>query len=673
MEFIIEVSENVWIRTTEIGGEYSFDNINWNFITSGPVKIINKSINNVNVFFYNSIDLPNEFSYFICGSDNITFDSESGTICQINVNEVFNYPGFINNGSISTDGYKNIIVKNLFINNNSSFLDTNAGWIGQSFFGKAGSGQIINCSSNGSINNSGCGGILGGGSANSSFENGVIVDNCSSTGSITGPSAGGIVGIGGGLNGGLITVLNSYSTGNILGSGAGGIFGGSGGDSGIAIAENCYSTGGIGEDAGGIFGTQSGEDSGRASAFNCYSSGVIIGKNAGGIFGSKSAITSGFTKASNCYTTGALTGLDTGGIYGNFFNSSSSEAENCYTSGIGGVVGGIYAGNSSDNPFGDKGNYSELNNEGEGWTLINAKNTLLNTPNYNSSNQIVNRVGTVWTDISVNPLEPNEPWLLTQIGYSPYTLSLQRTFSSSIQSGESTNPVVNTFYTSYSILSINNQLPSIFNQININSSNGSILTTSTLPEGIYNLWILSSINPYSITEYQLNVSNIFICYNEGTTVLTQINNNLQYKKIQDLRPNDLIQTYKHGLLPIKQIGKRIIRNGKTPLNSMYKIAKHGNLTEDLIVSGSHNILIDNYPKNHKIIKNNPYSRIDGKVRILASNYPNSQQLKDNNEYTLYHIVLGGENPRYGIYVNGGLLSESTTMWDFKKFGFIPLN
>jgi len=175
----------------------------------------------------------------------------------------------------------------------------------------------------------------------------------------------------------------------------------------------------------------------------------------------------------------------------------------------------------------------------------------------------------------------------------------------------------------------------------------------------------------------LNPSNDYIiCYNEGTTVLTKINNEkLDYIPIENLKPGMLIETYKHGVLPIKFIGKRIINNGHTELTSMFKIPKSGNMNNDLIVSGSHNILLNEIPSNlkKKYKFYNKKRTIDKKYRILACHLPNSEQILEKSKFTLYHFVIDGRNLRYGIYVNGGLLSESTTEKDFKNFGFTPLS
>jgi hypothetical protein len=257
------------------------------------------------------VTLTNYANYFIVKRNNVTFEGNNKTITLIGVSE---YLGLINNGTSSENGFNNLTIQNLGVLSDNSTI-SHGGWIGQRYFSKDASNNLINnCYSTGIIKNYG-GGILG---ANSTS----TATNCYSTGTI-GSFAGGIFG---GFTSNS-TATNCYSSGTI-GSSAGGIFGRL---TTTSTASNCYSSGVIGQTGGGIFSMSTS----NSTATNCYSSGVI-GTAAGGLFG---FFTINST-ATNCYSIGSI-GNSGGGIYGR--QSSGVTATNCYSSGvIGTAAGGLF-------------------------------------------------------------------------------------------------------------------------------------------------------------------------------------------------------------------------------------------------------------------------------------------------------------------------------------------
>ena len=70
-------------------------------------------------------------------------------------------------------------------------------------------------------------------------------------------------------------------------------------------------------------------------------------------------------------------------------------------------------------------------------------------------------------------------------------------------------------------------------------------------------------------------------------------------------------------------------------------------------------------------------KIDDKYCLLVSDYDEATKLEHDQIYTIYHLVLQGNQERYGIYVqrspNKILLSESTTESNFIKHGFYSLS
>jgi len=96
--------------------------------------------------------------------------------------------------------------------------------------------------------------------------------------------------------------------------------------------------------------------------------------------------------------------------------------------------------------------------------------------------------------------------------------------------------------------------------------------------------------------------------------------------------------------------------------------KHPALNDDLIVLGGHSLLVDKLSPDEaaKTAKfwGNKIEMVDDKELLLATVSEDFERCMDTDEYTYYHLVLDqeadGVDRKYGIYVNGGVLSETTT-------------
>ena len=65
--------------------------------------------------------------------------------------------------------------------------------------------------------------------------------------------------------------------------------------------------------------------------------------------------------------------------------------------------------------------------------------------------------------------------------------------------------------------------------------------------------------------------------------------------------------------------------------------------------------------------------IDDKYCLMVCDYEQAERIDSIDYYTIYHLILDGPNERYGIYVNGGFLSESTSEKILlKKIGFFEI-
>ena len=171
------------------------------------------------------------------------------------------------------------------------------------------------------------------------------------------------------------------------------------------------------------------------------------------------------------------------------------------------------------------------------------------------------------------------------------------------------------------------------------------------------------------------------CFNEGTQILC-LNKELkdEYIKIEELRKGDLVKCYKYGYRRIDVIGKNaMINNPKKWISCMYKMSKtdENGLTEDLIVTGGHSILVDELgelkEESDRVFGGNS-PMIDDKYLLLASVSKSFKKLENNNTYTYYHFVVeneGDDSKSYGVWANG-VLTESTSKKYFSSQNFFIL-
>jgi hypothetical protein len=453
-----------------ISGSGLFYKINDGSLTglSLPITIVNTNTSyRLKVLFETSITIENTIAYFVCGSENIQFGSESldasgnRTFITIDVN---NYPGLIRNGDSTSSGFNNIYVYNLVVNGTGYQTSYAGGWIGQEYFGRgANNNYITNCLSDGTIDDLG-GGIVG--QTAGSFGGVLTLQGCSSSGSI-GSYGGGIAGHYAGYLNGSVRCEQCWSTGSI-GLEGGGIFGDYGGTGGSASATKCYSEGLIGQGSGGIFGANAAESSGSATAEKCYSKGNIQ-TDGGGIYGKLAGFNSGTTFAINCYSSGSVTTSGTG-IYGS--SKANGTATNCYIA------------NGS-------------------WSTASANSSLQGVPSGSS-------VGTTWVAATAN-----QPYELNAFGFSPYTQNviiasssdLVQNYSQTIQQGQSSDSALTADASgnAFVILEKSGGDSSSYSTITISLQTGSISTTSATLPGTYIITVYST-GSYNITTFTLTIN-----------------------------------------------------------------------------------------------------------------------------------------------------------------------
>jgi hypothetical protein len=166
--------------------------------------------------------------------------------------------------------------------------------------------------------------------------------------------------------------------------------------------------------------------------------------------------------------------------------------------------------------------------------------------------------------------------------------------------------------------------------------------------------------PFVLLSLNSNYS-VFICFNKDTKILT----NTGYRPVQDLRKGDLIKTLLHGFVPINMIGYSEIHNprGNERIKDrlyIYSQSEYSEITEDLIITGRHSILVDEFREGEKdktVEVLGEIFKTDYKYRLPAYADTISRPYDKEGSHTIYHIALENDDyyMNYGIYANGLLV------------------
>lgn len=188
-----------------------------------------------------------------------------------------------------------------------------------------------------------------------------------------------------------------------------------------------------------------------------------------------------------------------------------------------------------------------------------------------------------------------------------------------------------------------------------------------------------------------NTNNAASCYNKGTQILCMIDQTETYVAIQDVKPGNLVKTYRHGYRRVEMVGTKTMMNCPDKWNNcMYVMAKMGNMTDDLIITGNHSILVDtnqrtgtelereranNMNRTHKMangmmVYESKCYKIDDKCTIMAAVSDKFKKIENGEVYRYYHLVIedADEMRRFGIWANG-VLSETESRYHFEKHHF----
>ena len=635
--------------------EMSGVNIRWsksdaptNFFTisSWPVTITNTNpgaSSILRVIATNNLNITSSTGgvsgYFTANTAFITFDGSGNTIT---IDGITSYPGFIQNGTSGVNGKANVIVQNFTTAvANLSTLASLAGWLCQSYFSSGVTGNTItNCTNNGAVNGTACGGIVG---FRAGYNSGSIsITNCTNTGEISEAQSGGIVGQDAGGSDGQITITKCVNRGSITGGGSGGITGQAFAtdSNNICIISQCYNIGSITNGyCGGIVGQYAGINSGtyvpRIDISSCYSIGPIY-INSGGIIARD-----GFT-----YT-----------------NAPIVNITNCY--GFDNVTPANSCIFSASAPY-TKGTLSFCYTPTTGWSDASANAALAGTPTSLTSNN----PGTTWAKVLAGTT--GNPYLLSAYNAAIYNPS------SVVTGGRfyTTSPGLFQSDYNYQLLYIMNSVYSATTQVFVSkgtspygyhSYNFNSFTITSVSGGVGQIR-LSSINASSgVLDFTLPEAP---CFLEGTKILCFENNQEVYRAVESLRKGDLVKTIYNGYMPVCMMGTTSIYNPGNDYriaNRLYKCPKekYPTLFEDLYITGCHSILVPSMSDDEweitKAVNGNVYVT-DNHFRLLACADENAEPFNKEGFMNIYHIALEHNDicMNYGIYANG-LLVESCSI------------
>jgi len=197
-----------------------------------------------------------------------------------------------------------------------------------------------------------------------------------------------------------------------------------------------------------------------------------------------------------------------------------------------------------------------------------------------------------------------------------------------------------------------------------------------------------SVTPYQGTLYTLTspsdtiinffstangfyLNQIILCFKEGSKILyyNSETNQEQYIEIEKLKRGDLVKTLLHGYKKIEHIGNSKMYNNVNDIRSvdkLYKCSKteYPELFEDLIITGAHSILVNDFKDNEKEKTLELLSDIyvtDKKYRLPACIDKRAQIYEVEGQHTIWHFSLEHENyyMNYGVFANGLLVETAS--------------
>jgi hypothetical protein len=160
------------------------------------------------------------------------------------------------------------------------------------------------------------------------------------------------------------------------------------------------------------------------------------------------------------------------------------------------------------------------------------------------------------------------------------------------------------------------------------------------------------------------------CFKEDTKILTDKG----YRQIKELRKGDMVKTLKEGYRPVNAVGYTPFQNNSSHNRIknqlyIYQKDKFPELTEDLVLTGSHSVLVKELVGDQRKMVNEALGQIfvtEGHYRLPAYLDERAEIYQTKGPFNVYHLCLEGADPKsnHGIYANG-LLAETCFIRELK--------
>lgn len=201
------------------------------------------------------------------------------------------------------------------------------------------------------------------------------------------------------------------------------------------------------------------------------------------------------------------------------------------------------------------------------------------------------------------------------------------------------------------------------------------LTNQTIAGEQTGIWVFTSYQTANQSQTP------YPCFKDDSKILCFKEGNELYVKVQDIRKGDLVKTLKHGYVPVNMIGTTKLYNSGNTLrgtNKLYLCSpdKYPELTEDLVITGCHSILVDNISEKQKEGTLELFGHIlitDNKYRLIAYLDEKATPYLEQGLFNIWHIALDNDDyyMNYGIYANG-LLVETCSKRYLKELSGMTL-
>jgi hypothetical protein len=178
-------------------------------------------------------------------------------------------------------------------------------------------------------------------------------------------------------------------------------------------------------------------------------------------------------------------------------------------------------------------------------------------------------------------------------------------------------------------------------------------------------------------------STPFVCFLKGSkiTCLNDETGEDHEVAIENITLGTFVKTYLHGYIPVSIIGTKVIYNpgnDSRTKDRLYRCSsdKYPELTEDLMITGCHSILVDQLTEEQRAKTLEDTMDIfitDDKYRLMCFLDPRSEPYVNEGTFTIYHITLEHTDGlmNYGIYANG-LLVESCSKRSMQEKSYMKL-